>query len=67
MDPATLTRMANDIARNFAAMGEARATAATAEHIAKFWDPRMKAAIPGLAPDALSPIAAAALRQVRVF
>jgi len=67
MDGATLTRMANDIARNFAALGEARGVAATAEHITKFWDPRMKAAIAGLDVGALHPIAAKALRQVRAI
>ena len=38
----TLVRMANQIARNFMALGHDRAVAATADHIAKFWDPRMK-------------------------
>lgn len=38
-----LVRMANDIARNFAALGEEAAIAATTEHIMLFWDPRMKA------------------------
>jgi formate dehydrogenase subunit delta len=53
--------MANQIASNFAAQGEAQAVAATAEHIRLFWDPRMKAAI--LADDrtALSPVVAAAI------
>lgn len=41
---ASVIRMANDIARNFAALGEAAAVEATAEHIRLFWDPRMKAA-----------------------
>ena len=39
-----LVYMANQIARNFAVMGEG-AAAATADHIAKFWDPRMRARI----------------------
>lgn len=42
MDAAKLHRMANDIARNFEALGHDNAVAATADHIAKFWDPRMK-------------------------
>ena len=59
----TLRRMANDIARNLEAMGHDQAVLATADHIDKFWDPRMKAAI--FADDkrfgVLSPIAAAAI------
>jgi formate dehydrogenase subunit delta len=39
-----LVRMANDIARNLAVQGET-AVAATADHITRFWDPRMRAAI----------------------
>ena len=42
---ATLRRMANDIARNLEAMGHDKAVLATADHIDKFWDPRMKRAI----------------------
>jgi formate dehydrogenase subunit delta len=38
----TLRRMADDIARNFEAMGHADAALATADHIQKFWDPRMR-------------------------
>jgi len=57
---ATLVRMANDIARNLAAMGEEKAALATADHIATFWEPRMRGAI--LADRAgLSPIAARAI------
>ena len=59
----TLRRMANDIARNLEAMGRDKAVLATADHIDKFWDPRMKKAI--FADDGrggvLSPIAAAAI------
>ncbi len=45
MNLAHLHLMANQIARNFAIQGEAKATAATAQHLRDFWDPRMKAAI----------------------
>jgi formate dehydrogenase subunit delta len=38
----TLRRMADDIARNFEAMGHGNAVLATADHIQKFWDPRMR-------------------------
>ena len=40
-----LVMMANQIARNVAVQGEARAVAAAADHIRRFWDPRMRAAI----------------------
>jgi formate dehydrogenase subunit delta len=61
-----LVYMANQIALNFAARGDARA--ATADHIAKFWDPGMKTRIfrrleePG---NGLSTDAAAAVERVR--
>ena len=59
----TLRRMANDIARNLEAMGHDKAVLATADHIDKFWDPRMKRMI--FADDAragvLTPIAAEAI------
>ena len=45
MDSQRLIYMANQIARNFAAQGEAAAAEATAQHIRDYWDPRMKAAI----------------------
>ncbi|MET0363113.1 MAG: formate dehydrogenase subunit delta [Sphingobium sp.] len=62
-----LVYMANQIARNFATMGEGRAAAATADHIVSFWDPRMKAQIlaqyeSGTA--ALTPIAAEAIAHL---
>ncbi len=56
-----LVLMANQIARNFAVMGEKNAAAATADHIAMYWDPRMKAGIFG-DPTGLDPIAAEAFR-----
>jgi formate dehydrogenase subunit delta len=37
-----LVYMANQIAVNFAVSGSEAAAAATADHIASFWDPRMK-------------------------
>jgi formate dehydrogenase subunit delta len=40
-----LVMMANQIARNLAAQGEAKSVTGTADHIARFWDPRMRAAI----------------------
>lgn len=38
----TLVRMANDIGNFFAAQGEERAVRGIADHIMKFWEPRMK-------------------------
>jgi formate dehydrogenase subunit delta len=59
-----LVYMANQIARNLASMGDVDAARATADHIASFWDPRMKAAV--FADGAgLSPVAAAAFEQLR--
>ncbi|WP_219822576.1 formate dehydrogenase subunit delta [Sphingomonas montanisoli] len=55
-----LAYMADQIARNFAAIGHDKAAMATADHIAKFWDPRMKARIAGLT-DSLGPVAARAI------
>ncbi len=55
-----LAYMANQIARNFATMREG-AAAATAEHMARFWDPRMKDKIRTMA-DGLDPIACEAVR-----
>lgn len=62
-----LIYMANQIARNLAVEGPERAAAMVAEHIRAFWDPAMRQDIVALAearPDALTPIAAAAIAQV---
>jgi len=40
-----LVQMANDIARNLEAMHLPDPAKATADHIARFWDPRMRAMI----------------------
>jgi formate dehydrogenase subunit delta len=64
MDPARLAYMANQIARNFAAQGEAAAVAATAEHIRNYWDPRMIAGLLGAEGLELEPIAAAARERL---
>ena len=60
----TLRRMANDIARNLEVMGRDKAVLATADHIDKFWDPRMKKAIFADDPAQLSPIARAAVEHL---
>jgi formate dehydrogenase subunit delta len=63
-----LVMMANQIARNLAVQGEEAAVAGTADHIRRFWDPRMRAAIVRYAANggALDPIAAAAVRRLAV-
>ena len=63
-----LVYMANQIAANFAHLGEPAAVGATAEHIARFWDPGMRNKIiqqlnePG---STLSAAAAEAVRRLR--
>ena len=64
MDVAKLANMANQIVRNFAAQGEDAAIAATADHIEKFWDPRMKAQLRASGGEQLSPIAVQALERL---
>jgi formate dehydrogenase subunit delta len=65
MDIERLAYMANQIARNFAVQGEAEAVAATADHIDKFWDPRMKAQLFDHGGEGLCPIAARAMVKLR--
>ena len=64
MDTARLITMANQIARNLAAQGEEAAIAQTAQHIADYWDPRMKAAIKACDPSLLDPVAAQAMARL---
>lgn len=63
-----LAYMADQIVRNFEAIGHDASIKATADHIASFWDPRMRAQgfalLDGGGP-ALSPRAAAALTLLR--
>lgn len=59
--PAKLRRMADQIALNYAAIGNDNAALATADHIKKFWDPRMKEGIFADDRSLLSPIARAAI------
>ena len=66
MSPAErLVYMANQIARNFAAQGSDVAALAVADHIAAFWDPRMKAQIFAMDGPGLEPIAAHAVKLLR--
>jgi formate dehydrogenase subunit delta len=64
-----LIYMANQIARNFAAIGHPKAVAATADHIHKFWAPSMTARAFAMLDQedgaALTPAADGALRRLR--
>jgi formate dehydrogenase subunit delta len=59
-----LNQMANQIARNLAMQGEAKAVDATYQHLKDFWDPRMKAAILASDRAGLDPIARAAVDRL---
>ena len=59
-----LIYMANQIALNMAMMPHDKAVAALADHVAMFWDPRMKSMI-FADSDGLSPIAADAIAYLR--
>jgi len=64
MSSDTLSRlryMANQIAQNIESMGEGDPVLGTADHIDKFWDPRMKQAIFADDRSVLSPVARAAI------
>lgn len=45
MAPDKLVYMANQIGKFFASQGGDQAVAGTADHLRKFWDPRMREAI----------------------
>ncbi|HLJ65031.1 MAG TPA: formate dehydrogenase subunit delta [Stellaceae bacterium] len=45
MSPEKLVYMANQIGKFFAHQSEAKAVAAIADHLKRFWDPRMRRAI----------------------
>jgi formate dehydrogenase subunit delta len=62
-----LVYMANQISKFFASQGQERAVAGTADHIKKFWDPRMRAAIFAHLKEGgagLEPVARMALQQL---
>ena len=64
-----LVYMANQIGKFFVAQGQDKAPAAIAEHLNKFWDPRMRAAIlQHLAEGGagLDPIARQAVKRLEV-
>lgn len=61
-------RMANDIASQFPHKTADEAAKAVANHIAMFWDPRMKAELHRIAkeePDSLEPLVLAAERLLQ--
>jgi formate dehydrogenase subunit delta len=63
----TLVRMANQIADFFKIQSEAGAVAGTADHISRFWDPRMRAKMAehlAHGGEGLNPIALKAVQQV---
>jgi formate dehydrogenase subunit delta len=68
MNAEHLVTMANQIAAFFESQGDAdRAAAGTAQHLAKFWERRMIAAIQhhvDQGADGLAPVALAAIRQL---
>jgi formate dehydrogenase subunit delta len=62
-----LVHMANQIARAFAVEGEAKAVAATANHLKLFWDPRMRREILAhldAGGDGLDPVTRSALERL---
>jgi formate dehydrogenase subunit delta len=62
-----LVYMANQIVKFFANEGEEKAAAGTADHIGKFWDPRMRAIIIAhldAGGTGLDPIAKKAVEQI---
>jgi len=68
MQPEKLVMMANQIASFFAAQGEQRAVPQIADHIAKFWDPRMRRNIAAHIEQGgagLSPLARAAIAKLK--
>jgi formate dehydrogenase subunit delta len=63
-----LVRMANDIARNLEAIRAPDPVAATADHIAHFWDPRMRDMIferVAAGGDGLEPTALRGVKELR--
>ena len=66
MDAARLRYMAGQIAREFAVQGDEVAIEATADHIRKFWDPRMRAQLLADNPAGQTPMVAAIVTRLRV-
>ena len=67
MSPDKLAYMANQIGRFFARQPHDKAVAAIADHIEKFWDPRMRSEILAhLQAVQLDPAARQAIEQLQV-
>jgi formate dehydrogenase subunit delta len=63
-----LVYMANQISKFFDSQGREQAAAGTADHIQKFWDPRMRAAIKAhlqAGGAGLDPVARHAIEQLK--
>jgi formate dehydrogenase subunit delta len=63
-----LVYMANQISKFFDSQGREQAVAGTADHIQKFWDPRMRAAIKAhleAGGAGLDPVAHRAIEQLK--
>ena len=61
-------RMVNDIARQFGHLAADDGAAAVADHVRRFWDPRMRARLLAIAADdpaGLDPLAVAAATRLR--
>jgi formate dehydrogenase subunit delta len=68
MSPDKLVYMANQIGKFFAHQGEDKAVASVADHLEKFWDPRMRKAILEHARaggQGLEPVVLKAVRSLR--
>ncbi len=66
MSPDKLAYMANQIGRFFAHQPHDKAVDAITDHLRKFWDPRMRAAIlPALDGDKLDPLVRVAVERLR--
>lgn len=66
--PDKLVYMANQIGRFFAHQEEDKAIAGIADHLVKFWDPRMRAAIVGhleAGGEGLDPLPRQAVERLR--
>jgi formate dehydrogenase subunit delta len=67
MSPDKLVYMANQIGKFFAGQGEEKAVPLIADHLTKFWDPRMRAAIVAhldVGGDGLDPLAREAIKKL---
>jgi formate dehydrogenase subunit delta len=65
-----LVYMANQIGKFFVSQGESEAVAGTADHLRKFWDPRMRATIldhVAKGGEGLDPVARKAVDQLRAM